>query len=304
MTSNCLEKWACLPALAEEVEPHFPWLRDLRLSQEVPGGDTGEGDCSQRSVVAPPAKGHCRANPPLVLSALPGPRQINHPLYLPAATRAKLVGCLVPSVYDPLQSEGAFVSLAPSHVAFLWPRKDLFPVVKWLVIFHRTLWHWEGKPPISKVSPILGRRRQKFLLDPVQRSPQGCHYMPSGSVAPCLWLQTKLRRCLWCPCLSGFIRESERMSWSFVLSEYQIQAFLLFGKQVETDKWGVHRALFASFLLCWLCGMGGGASGVIKCNHLTASILENKLLKKWVVPGSKGMHLQSHLLEVKSSRLA
>lgn len=44
----------------------------------------------------------------------------------------------------------------------------------------------KGSLPFPRCPPILGRRRQKFLLDPVQRSPQSCHYTPSGSVAPCL----------------------------------------------------------------------------------------------------------------------
>lgn len=63
---------------------------------------------------------------------------------------------------------GGYLSVFLSRVKFLWPRKDLFPVVRWLVIWQRILWrHWgKSSPPISKVSLCSARDiRSSFRSD-------------------------------------------------------------------------------------------------------------------------------------------
>lgn len=169
MTNSSSEKCVCLQHVLGHwghCPPHLPfpfsvgsealeWLQELL----------------QRELVATPQQAHptcCMVfywenQPNCLFSQFLGTIRNNFTC-LHAVSRVGVVGHRVPSLQGPVQSGGVFVHLALLRVRFLWPRKDLFPVVRWLVNWQRIQWAHGGSPVLPFPSvPMLSRRYQESL---------------------------------------------------------------------------------------------------------------------------------------------
>lgn len=108
-------------------------------------------------------------------------------------SKAKLVGYLVPSVHDPLQSEGAFVSLGPSLLLFCDPERIYSLWLDDLLPDNELCRTGKGSLPFPRC-PHPQQEKSGIPLDLGQkkkRSLQGCwmmacHYKRSGSDGHCL----------------------------------------------------------------------------------------------------------------------